>query len=1329
MFGGLLLVAGCEDGGKEEDTADPEAGRPPSGELPAGEVEEGALDLSSCEPDMLPTRRRFAQTAYFHVETPFVPPGGTHALTSGVLLVGGRSLGGAALDDMWLLDLTNATRRPSDKQPFCPWIPIHPGGTPGLDGGVYGGTIVHVQDGDPLGAFALIGGWVERPSGLHYASDSIVDVSLADLDLGFAETYQRLPAQEWSFVEIGDPTCTEPTYDYMCVLCDSDDDGIPFDCECDAPWFLPFDPCTGAPSDGVSWCEGEHDADYFVGCAADPWCSGDQIAHDFRPDGSRRGWNVRTVGAPGLAFFGAAHDPVGQVVRLVGGSTGCAGGVCADWDDLHTADHSGLPGNDRMAAARGVIEVTLDPNHPDGLYAARLLTPEVGNRAFADDAGWHSDASIGLDRVAAAKAGIRWTPGVGLSGESNASAVLGGTHWQRIVDSARYAAFGDEVPGRCGPIPVPLFPGGWTPLAHPPLLATADSARVFPARFLRTIDGGASLASEGIVFDDGAFAVAATAIDPAHVFVSGGLGWEDATHAQYLIRYPLDAPPKDDDDPVLAPPPIVEAWRPPDTDLPTFGGSGAYDYVAQQGVLIGGENSDTVRLVSHDLRPWYEDWTPMGAEYELAWEDCDPDDGSAALDAGRWHLSYAMEVVVPGEGADGVPDTPDDLLTSGVARSIELTMPTPLFEQWTGVRAATPCGDLEPAPQLTMDLGAGPVPITRLLDAHTAVEEGGVPMLTAFTVRLPQPVAVGQTLTLRLDGVLEATTEDNRNLLPRDRPGTAMFVQLDPGECNADPDAHTAFATHRLPLSYAEGPPSLQRVRVVHPVGGSMVLAPRLTACAPWSLVVDAVAVQAGVTTETCWQPPALVDPNEVAVVVHPSAEKVADIQSEPPSLSKYIAVYTDTCLFNALGPSDLDFLTQDLQELRNHLGPVPLDDIALVFTRSPPGGALGVTAGGVSVVQEVEDLLGNPVDWRATAYHELAHTWVGTWLRFPAGEPGDWLQEAIPTLLAAMRYAEVDVNPNRLFMGLNHVVQAELAGDGELAELEDLRRNRDHAGYLVGPYTLAQAIHASPVARGDASAFILALVEFHYYEAGPYPVFDNDEFVRWLVDGQLMPTFHSEWVQEGRVGTPLLAVSGVTRTADGVEITVEQRQDRLETERAQPTFTTVPFHLVCEPTAIGDLPPGCSAAIDSASAPTVDDPLIHYGSALPITIETSQDVRFAVLGPHFLLPGLERPSADYNGIPYYGIQGAEAIPVTVEGVDIAPMASPWLVSCGSPRGPLCDLAVDSDGDGWEVLLGRYGGDCDDTEEEVHPTRATPGPWHDASDPDCDGWPYGGWYP
>jgi hypothetical protein len=169
-----------------------------------------------------------------------------------------------------------------------------------------------------------------------------------------------------------------------------------------------------------------------------------------------------------------------------------------------------------------------------------------------------------------------------------------------------------------------------------------------------------------------------------------------------------------------------------------------------------------------------------------------------------------------------------------------------------------------------------------------------------------------------------------------------------------------------------------------------------------------------------------------------------------------------------------------------------------------------------------------------------------------------------------------------------------------------------------------------------------------------------------------------------------------------------------------------IPFHIACDPSTESS---ECTATFTDAPARAMS---VDGFDFTPVTIDSAGALRFALLGPEYLLPGPD-------GVPRYGVQDGVSQPlVRADEYIVAARASPWWLLCsddfpsvtgvGDLSDTLCGPALDVDSDGWRVPAwepGRepplYGGDCHDGDDHVYPTAVYP----DVAvvDHDCDGWP------
>ncbi|MFT4628048.1 MAG: hypothetical protein ACI8PZ_006742, partial [Myxococcota bacterium] len=1265
--------------------------------LEEADVQQLQLDTRACGA-AVPTAREFAQSAFFHLDAPFVPPGATHAMSRGVLLVGGRDVAtGTTLGDVWLLDLTNAPTHllgagPDPDVPVeCPWHQMSDHGASGLVGGREGGALAFspsIDDTGFLAGFVLMGGWA-ADGDTASATDDVSVLPLDNLSGGFGPTGAALPLVPYTFVERGDPACTIPVANFVCTPYDVDDDGAVTH-HCDESYPFSVNPCTGEFVDGSC----DYVSDVIGGCALDPYCVASPDDRD-----ADEGTVSFVENAPGLAYSGVSVDPVAHTLTLFGGITGCQGLDCGPWAGVATADND-LDAVRGRALASTNVTLQMSLLWPFPLEAVGAMNH---HHPHADAEGWPAGASSGVHKVSAARLGIQWDDATRtLTSGSDFSAVLGGTLWQSVGPGTDYRATGDEVPGVCGVFDIEqLIPGDYVPIPTDTVFADANDARALAGDMVAYhYASGEGTFGAGILLDEGAYAMATVAIDDEHVFVTGGTGWEYASRAQYLIQMaglPTEPGP-------LPPPGAVQAWRVAhDTSGPRRGASAVFDPLVNQGVVITGEDGTTrVELVTRAPRLFSRAVTTASSELEVVWESCD---GGMAVDEGLWWVRHALA-----------------LQPTGSVNEVALWMPPALFEQWRSGTPSSACpASPSDAPQIILTVNGTETTVTDLVEHTVHLDAAGAPLVTEAVMRLPQFVTSYDEVLLTLDAVLEPSTSATAPTQPT--AGTAATTTLERTEVCPE---QNVFSMLGLPLTLAGAAPPSPHVRVLHPAGTTAVVATP-TPCT--GLLLDPFpAAEQHAETCTVHEQAYFQD---FLVAVHPSLERhdvVPDTDLHP---------YVDTCLSLAglvheyvvdTDDEGAPGLRADHRALLDAFSTgltAPLGPWSMVFSRPPAGGA-AVLGESVNKVSWVQRLTGDELThFQSVAYHELAHRWAGIDTRFQ-GE-ALWLQEAIPELFTIMRYPASSDHAEALFGGMDWRLTTHAAGLPNLSDLEYPPAEllpKTITLYQTGPLALAQAAQLSGL---GPEPFLQELANrFLDSHDAPYSAFDRAAWLSWLASDAMTADFHDDWVASGVSAAPLLAVTEA-RALDGgwFEIDIEQVQHRL----APPGDPAgrVPFHIVCDPDTSFT---GCTATWgdDAMLRPAS----ISAGETKTITVQSAGALRFALMGPHFLLPG-------DGGVPLYGVQDGVSQPLTPKNRRTHAHASPWLLLCAPDFPPvagvgdladtLCGSAVDIDDDGWRVPTGPpgrepplVGGDCNDGDDSIHPTLDGDD-WDDDTDNDCDGWP------
>ena len=211
-------------------------------------------------------------------------------------------------------------------------------------------------------------------------------------------------------------------------------------------------------------------------------------------------------------------------------------------------------------------------------------------------------------------------------------------------------------------------------------------------------------------------------------------------------------------------------------------------------------------------------------------------------------------------------------------------------------------------------------------------------------------------------------------------------------------------------------------------------------------------------------------------------------------------------------------------------------------------------------------------------------------------------------------------------------------------------------------------------------------------------------------------PTFYPEWIATGRVGTPLLGITGSVNVANGtIDLVVSQKQASALVDAMNmpyPDFSDVPLFLGCNSLMLSIPYATCQAA--ELQAPV--GPPVVLGAGQSVALSSFGVSRVAVLAGPALLPGQEGFYGMSNGVD------------PVDRVAEVPSAPTWFTVC--PPGntdPIC--AIDADADGWPDA-----GDCNTTDGLVNPGVVDDGPWITSlapvevgSDMNCDGFPVSSW--
>jgi hypothetical protein len=1207
---------------------------------------------------------------------------GNREVERGFLLVGGVTGAGALLDDQWIFDVSRADTG------LCPWISL--GSAPEAE--VASGVLSY----DPAnGRLVLAGGW--RTDGVgRFASEARYALAVDDLGDGAAwSALPGLPSVTYSSAWVGDDEATiiQPTgqcaatvpvpcfsgdesallvmlaYWYAGELCEADGEGINGDL-----WDLnydhtihidPCDPtytCSRTVSDGsggTSTIYVEISNGWYEGCADDPQCTDGELSI-----------GADDASVAGLAELGGAIDPVSGRAIYGAGTTGCEGGDCAAWSALFDLDGTGV---EARRGANGDAVLELEGTSWSTVHASGVDAP----------AGWPTPASYGRRAAGSALVGATWAHDTRAWSSGGAELVIvGGTRHQGLGPGLVNVLECDPGLVVCEEMCL-----GWLGDAQSldPAYGDEDDGGVTGAATLSTWDG----AGWTDHYNLGArLHAGAVGVGGSSVLVVGGSAPDGGTGADDVFIVDLDL----DDSTSFA----------STSDMgDRIGPAVGYDPVTRTGWVFGGASGDYAmyRVESVDSLASGEgvEWSAVDPGRAETPDSLRIDVASTDGAGEEWTVATAFTVGLSCEGDCFVDDLPIMVSTLSATELASLRVDVTL-EDGT-LFADLPAWRSEP---------------------HA--DEG----YTLVTVRLPGILTDGQEATVEVGWTREVVpvASESRcsdryvSIAPRgslclyrygaDTSGTAEDERLD------------AWSFHLLPA-------------VLEPLAGRA-----------WSVTThyDLSETLALVAPGECDPTDASCGPYEnltwggYRATAYRGLQRLAD---HPGSGVNGLTTWIDSRLTAssgyAWGTSTTASIDSDLAWLEARLGALRNGWHNLVFVRAGHASELasGVTLAGLSTVRAAtrENIMLGASKPELTAVHELAHAWVPGWwgTRSTFGTGATWLKEGLPTLLSWARQPGLTWTFRRrdgssvtlpvresLYPVARDLVTATCEGTEQ-----DLEAGARYSAvsYRYAPYGLAQA-YQTHLGLGGSDAGWWAGIRA-WLEANPGAI-EPTQVESLLSTYLALPNFYGQWVREGRVGTPLLALSlartpsseppgetgdTATTATDGV---VELRQVQHLTETVAngcaadaPLFDDVPWLLGCATDdASGESPfEGCEAA-RSALNTGVARLLDADAETVPLTRAAGYDelsddpTWFAVLANDALLPG---------DVPFAG----------VESTNPAGRAWRWFLACGDDD-LTGDCATDADGDGFPAL-----GDCDDGDALVNP-GVLPTSRGTGTDPNCDGW-------
>ncbi len=1251
---------------------------------PGGEAV--VFDVGDCGPDQRPQARRYHQMAYVDAEEAFTLPDGrsTHR---GVLLIGGQTPDETtALNDQWFLDLHD----PLDLY-ACDWVKLpdvtflvpHKPSPVVQQRPTWGASLVFTQ-GDRL---KLVGGYQLRDGGTIASSP---DVWTA---LGVGAPFQA-PSSELSVdaaqVLVGDGTCNENVVE--CKRTRYNSDGTGGVCTRGSITLASGSPCTGTfsypgsgPSDTFGPCPtADHGLaqsnhlpdDYKPACRADPYCNDDD--NDGAPDGN--GVEERPMFGWGRGFAAVAYDPTQDALSVHGGTTGCSGtdAQCLNWLAMLRVD--------------GEVRPALQP---DPYFATASDFATTGW-----DYGWACSkarpASHGVHHAQGVTLGLTWDPTTRFWSGTAATYVVGGTRFQVVPPGWEHLT-GTTLRQYEDCPPQSEDTGSATP-CKPNICAdeelpggrTGEVTQVIPNCANDSLDEAVVTGTVAefngtsyleVTDFERVHSAAAAPISPDQLAIVGGRNAAGSATGAYLVD-------------VLGNANTVDG-----SFLARYGAAAVGDPLYGRVLYFGGHATDTdVGVITTDETR-----------------------SDALVNSGAWGMSD-VRVDLEWDPATSVWSVNQEM---NLTYDCDQTVQDPCWADTLTVMYQTldPENDLWTAGALKMeiDLGNGWRPL------KTYRTPTGTDVTTQTHVRFALPRVVGDGATVRVkltgwrrdEGLPVVGFEDAMKVTGgRWAQGVRPFTFGDPaanGWMFAGIPMWTVDATGEAPVVrlaqlnvtapaglaiVATGVP--QQLGVVHDVQGRSFnhytdTAPVIADRSALAILLQGVTYVGVVSTADAFDP---------GTAVHAWRDQLLD-ERERDDVFAYV---------NTDGEAGL---LGDVLFLESRLGPLEAPDpedpsrtrvlsaIPVLFARpEATTSAGGIHWDGVSVVQNYTAQgsgLGGDVGDHATALHELAHTWFGSMRRsVPPLEDVSWLLEGMPTLLETMRYrGDSNFEGRDALEDALHSVEV-LRGAPDTTSL--IRAGADVIRYDFAAYTLAQYHHVARGTGTDADVWRRWRALLH---AKPFGATLDETELRSAIGDP----FYEEWIEHGRVGTPLLKLSYaqvdlatdvVYNPATPLNMCQAASPDRLVVKQVQEElygtwhlFQSVPYFIACPDEndsarrAIVECD-GTGVALDTPHDNSdFDANNDGVAEATRSTIATPAasnipDATVAVLSAHLLIP-------EHVLDPAYG-----------RLVEVAKVTGVCLqTGC-----------LDNDHDCWP-------GDCDDNDATVNPGATD---IVGAPDQDCDGW-------
>ncbi len=1056
------------------------------GALPEGETQQYAVVgvADGCDDSGRPAPRRYAHMSSFVTDDP-ISVGG-RLLSRGIVLSGGDDGGGGGYDDLWVFDLTNL----ESEAPGCRWTQIL--GTGATGGGNYGGAFGF----DPTTETFLLAGGLEVDSVGRRARDGIWSADLANLSAGFTRVGSLPPVEYW-FSLVGDARCAgnleHPMVDESCGGTDA----------------CYFDACSGV---GLGECFGE-EADHTFGCAEDPFCEHGESEVAY------------SVLAPGVWQAASWMDPEAGALYVLGGTTGCEGTDCADWDEL-------------FSVAGGTSESVTAANAPT------KLSITAGGSVIADDAAiWDEVGTVLEDYPARASYGLRgsgaylpdaaWdratrTWGTPANG-SDVDAVHYGGSWQQDLPSEwEYDAMATCVeywtagcPSHCT-----AYEGAWSSVG-PWFADVADGFQdpgqnwmVSEQEFweYEPVDPGSAY----LPLIDAAMVRTGASGDWGTAVIVGG---RDSSSSSGTSA----------------------AWIPGVATVPTpssfgarYGASAAYDPAGQAGYVFGGNLSD---------RALYRVEAP---------ETVSPGDNVVAtLDSAAEKLTYVSDTEWVHESKlyiDVACETGWDCMLGKLAFAIPTV---------DSAEVATVAVKMEVDGVEEVVTGVASATTIPLLDGGRA---------TRFDVESPFTVTGAETVVLTITW-RELTV--GRVDAADDALEFAVMTTWTPGSGSAGL-RHFAFGylaawlvDPTAPEVTADDEVTLSSFVVSPPTGTLALSAGDRTANGDGSVTFGSAIVTPMVHGVLILDGGEIV--TQVATVSGHSITVATDARSGTGTRQAL-----DDYLSGVISPS----LLQDVAWLETSLGAFDRNVNLVATVPSTQRLTAGRTRGVMHVVQPgypdgTED---RPLFNAHAIVHELAHHWF--LVRRNTDSSAFWTKDALCTLAAESRHATAAFDSGWLRRGALALIERGVrggSGDVEVINLSDPTA-RTELTYKGGSYLMAQ-LEATTIANGGTSASFWAQWGGLFGGGGAAVTSADVSGAVTTLSGS--GTFYAEWIATGRVGIPLVTLTAVapgtavpdsgSPTGEAVSgvtsVQISQVQDDLF---GFPLFSSVPYQLGCGPLPLG---------------------------------------------------------------------------------------------------------------------------------------------------------------